>query len=89
MALGLVLALLLLLSTGIASALIGTYQSSFGSSGTGSGQFAHPAGIVQLPSGNLWVVDENNNRLQKFNEAGEYKSKMGSAGSGNGQFNRP
>jgi sugar lactone lactonase YvrE len=66
-----------------------TSPTSFGSSGAGSGQFAHPAGIAQLPSGNLWVVDENNKRLQKFNEAGEYKFKFGSAGSGNGQLNRP
>jgi len=66
-----------------------TYQSSFGSSGTGSGQFAHPAGIAQLPSGNFWIVDQDNDRVQKFSEAGEYKFKFGSSGTGNGQFERP
>src|SRR3954471_11754311 len=72
-----------------ASALPPTYQSSFGSAGNASGQFAHPAGIAQVLSGNIWVVDENNNRLEKFNEAGEYKFKMGALGTGNGQFTRP
>lgn len=65
------------------------YQSSFGSSGTGSGQFAHPAGIAIDASGNLWVADENNNRLEKFNSKGEFVKAIGSAGSGNGQFSRP
>jgi sugar lactone lactonase YvrE len=66
-----------------------TYQSSFGSSGTGNGQFAHPAGSAVDAAGNIWVVDENNYRVQKFNEKGEYLSKFGSQGAGNGQFGRP
>ncbi|HET9164310.1 MAG TPA: DUF6531 domain-containing protein [Solirubrobacterales bacterium] len=66
-----------------------TYLSSFGSSGTGGGQFAHPAGIAVDTSGNLWVADENNHRVEKFNAAGEYLSSFGSSGTGNGQFGRP
>jgi len=66
-----------------------TYSSSFGSEGTGNGQFKHPAGSAIDSGGNLWVVDENNNRVQKFNEKGEYVTKFGSYGSGNGQLNRP
>lgn len=65
------------------------YQSSFGSSGTGNGQFAHPAGIALDSSGNIWVVDESNNRLEKFNSNGEFLKAVGSYGSGNGQFNSP
>jgi hypothetical protein len=65
------------------------YWSSFGSSGTGGGQFSHPAGVAIDAKGNLWVVDENNKRVEKFNEAGEYLSSFGSAGAGNGQFSRP
>ncbi len=65
------------------------YQVSFGTSGINNGQLAHPAGIAQLPSGNLLVVDQDNDRVQKFNEAGEYKAKFGSSGIGNGQFGRP
>jgi DNA-binding beta-propeller fold protein YncE len=66
-----------------------TYQSSFGSAGSGSGQFAHPAGSAVDASGNLWVVDQNNDRVEKFSAGGEYLTKFGSAGSGNGQFNGP
>jgi YD repeat-containing protein len=66
-----------------------TYTSSFGTAGTGNGQFAHPAGIAVGANGTIWVVDENHYRVQKFNEAGEYQSSFGSQGSGNGQFARP
>jgi sugar lactone lactonase YvrE len=65
------------------------YASSFGSSGAGSGQFAHPAGVALDAKGNLWVADENNKRIEKFNAAGEYLSSVGSSGTGNGQFSRP
>jgi sugar lactone lactonase YvrE len=65
------------------------YWSSFGTSGTGNGQFNHPAGMAVDSKGNLLVVDENNKRVQKFNEAGEYVSSFGSSGTGDGQFSRP
>lgn len=66
-----------------------TYSSAFGSAGAGNGQFSHPADIAQDPQGGLWVLDAGNNRVEKFNAAGEYLSQFGSTGSGNGQFNRP
>lgn len=66
-----------------------SYKSSFGTSGGGNGQFNAPAGNAVDASGNIWVVDSGNNRVQKFNEKGEYVSQFGSAGSGNGQFNAP
>lgn len=66
-----------------------TFSSSFGTAGTGNGQFAHPAGIAVDPKGNLWVVDENHYRVQKFNEAGAYLSSVGSQGTENGKFSRP
>ena len=65
------------------------YNSSFGSSGTGNGQFNHPAGSAVDAEGDIWVVDENNDRVQEFNGKGEYVSSFGSSGSGNGQFGRP
>ncbi|MGV1047938.1 MAG: 6-bladed beta-propeller [Solirubrobacterales bacterium] len=65
------------------------YTSAFGTSGAGNGQFSHPADIARDASGKLWVVDENNNRLEQFTSGGEYVAKFGSVGSGNGQFNRP
>ncbi|HSS31992.1 MAG TPA: 6-bladed beta-propeller [Solirubrobacterales bacterium] len=66
-----------------------TYVSSFGSAGAGNGQFSHPGDIAVDGTGNLWVVDENNNRIEKFNAAGAYLTKFGSSGTGNGQLSRP
>jgi sugar lactone lactonase YvrE len=65
------------------------FLSSFGSNGSGNGQFSHPAGIVLDPKGNLWVVDQDNDRVQKFSADGQYLSSFGSSGVGDGQFDRP
>jgi YD repeat-containing protein len=65
------------------------YNSAFGSEGTGSGQFKHPADVALDAGGHLWVVDENNNRLQEFTRAGEFIRSLGSTGTGNSQFTRP
>jgi sugar lactone lactonase YvrE len=62
---------------------------SFGSEGYANGQFFEPGGIMVDGSGNLWVVDTYNNRVQKFNSKGEYLSQFGSEGSGNGQLYEP
>ncbi len=66
-----------------------TYEKAFGSLGTGNGQLKTPADVAIDASGNLWVADRGNNRIQKFNANGEYLAKFGSAGAGNGQFNSP
>jgi sugar lactone lactonase YvrE len=63
--------------------------STFGSSGTGNGQFYGPEGIAVDASGNLYVTDNANNRVQKFNSAGTYLTQWGTTGSGNGQFIYP
>lgn len=65
------------------------YQSSFGSTGTGNGEFNNPRAIAIDSSDNIWVADTGNNRIQKFNSSGTYQSKFGSTGSGTGQFYGP
>jgi streptogramin lyase len=65
------------------------YDSQFGSSGSGNGQFNSPFGIALDASDNIYVVDSANNRVQKFNPLGVYQSQFGSSGSGNGQFSSP
>lgn len=65
------------------------YLAKFGSEGTGNGQFKEPIGAAVDSSGNVWVVDSGNNRVQKFNSNGEYLSQFGSTGTGNGQFKKP
>jgi len=40
-------------------------------------------------SGNVYVTDTGNNRIQKFTSAGRFLTKWGSAGTGDGQFQDP
>jgi sugar lactone lactonase YvrE len=67
----------------------GQFVTSFGSFGSGNGQFNRPASVAIDNAGNIWVADANNHRIQKFNEKGEYLSKFGSYGTAGGQFNGP
>jgi hypothetical protein len=62
------------------------FSFAIGKSDSGNGQFSYPSGVAIDASGNAWVVDGENNRVQKFNSKGEYLSKFGSGGSGNGQL---
>jgi tripartite motif-containing protein 71 len=64
-----------------------TFSSALGTTeGSGSNQFNHPEGSATDSSGNLWVNDKGNHRLQKFSPAGELIGSYGSAGKGEGQF---
>jgi subtilisin family serine protease/sugar lactone lactonase YvrE len=65
------------------------FRFSFGSKGSGNGQVNYPMGAAVDSSGNVWVVDRDNNRIQKFNSKGEYLGQFGSEGSGDGKFNKP
>jgi hypothetical protein len=62
------------------------YLSQFGSAGSGNGQINSPQGVATDSSGNVYVIDEGNNRVEKFNSSGSYITQWGSSGSGNGQF---
>ena len=66
-----------------------SYLSQFGSNGSGDGRFSNPYGITLDASGNIYVVDSNNNRVEKFDSSGAYLSQFGSFGSGDGQFSSP
>jgi sugar lactone lactonase YvrE len=63
--------------------------TTWGGPGTGQGQFSVPLGVVVDPSGNVYVADENNNRVEKFDSSGRFLLQFGSPGSGPGQFNGP
>src|SRR2546422_7697925 len=65
------------------------FASSFGSGGSENGQFAVPQGIALDKSGNIYVVDQNNNRVEKFDSNGNFVLKLGTFGSGDGQFADP
>ncbi len=63
-----------------------TFKSSFGTFGTGNGQFHGPAMDAVDATGNVWVTDSANNRIEKFSSTGAYITQVGTSGSGNGQF---
>ena len=66
-----------------------TKECRLGIAGAGNGQFDVMAGVSVDSSGNVWVADYGNNRVQEFNEKGEYVQKFGSAGKEAGQFEGP
>jgi tripartite motif-containing protein 71 len=57
--------------------------------GSGDGQFNGPRGLAVDSSGNVYVVDEGNARIQKFTNAGTFNATWGNYGTGNGQFHQP
>lgn len=50
-----------------------TLVKAFGTKGAGNGQFNFPAGVYLSPSLELFVVDQNNDRVQVFNSAGSFQ----------------
>ena len=44
----------------------GTYLATIGSPGTGNGQLNDPTGVWVDQAGNLYVVEQANNRIQVF-----------------------
>ena len=54
--------------------------SSWGSAGTGDGQFLGPRNLAIDSSNNVYVSDSVNSRIQKFDSNGTFLTKWGSAG---------
>ncbi len=67
----------------------GTFLAKWGSLGSGDGQFHDPADVGVDDKGDLYVVDRENSRIQKFNASGVYVAQWGSNGNGVGQFSYP
>ena len=65
------------------------FSMQFGSEGSGPGQFIHPGDVAVDGSGDVWVLDVGNDRVEEFSAAGEYLRQFGSPGSGEGQLSRP
>jgi alpha-tubulin suppressor-like RCC1 family protein len=65
------------------------YVLGWGSYGTGNGQFKGTWGLAVDTSGNVFVTDAENNRVQKFDSNGSYLTQWGSYGTANGQFQWP
>ncbi len=67
----------------------GVHQFDFGSSGTGNSQFRQPRGIGFDSSGNIYVADMVNHRIQKFDPDGNYITQWGTRGIDPGEFVAP
>src|SRR6266571_4521585 len=67
----------------VARAQAPSYLLQWGTPGSGDGQFNGPAGVAVDASGNVYVADYGNHRVQKFTDTGTFLTQWG------GQFNGP
>jgi hypothetical protein len=58
----------------------GNFQKSWGQTGSGPGQFDTIRGIAADGTGNLYVADAGNKRIQVFDGEGTFKSQIGGVG---------
>ena len=80
---------LFLLTAAVLDGEAQVFLFEWGEPGNADGQFSEPSGISIDSSGNIYVADSLNNRIQKFDDQGAFILKWGSAGSGIGQFDSP
>jgi tripartite motif-containing protein 71 len=66
-----------------------SFSADFGSEGTGSGSLKGSWGIALDASGDAWVADTGNNRIEEFSPTGSFITTYGKEGSGNVQFKEP
>ncbi|MDO8716305.1 MAG: hypothetical protein Q7J73_05810 [Dehalococcoidales bacterium] len=66
-----------------------SFLFKWGIIGSGDGQFNYPYNMAVDSSGNLYVVDAQNHRIQKFTSSGLFIATWGIKGAGDGQFSRP
>jgi DNA-binding beta-propeller fold protein YncE len=59
-----------------------------GGKGTGKGQFDEPRGLAVDATGNIFVADTGNGRIEKFSPNGTYITSIGTKG-GYGQLGEP
>jgi hypothetical protein len=59
-----------------------------GGLGSANGEFNYPSGVV-VANSKLYVVDKQNNRIQRFDLLGNFEAKFGSLGTGNNNFKLP
>jgi RHS repeat-associated protein len=67
------------------------YLLTFGSTGHENGEFETPTNAATDSSGDVWVVDYENNRIEEFSSAGTWLANYGKAGTSETEldFERP
>ena len=68
---------------------LGVKVRSFGTRGSGHGQFNYPSGVAVDGEGNILVTDWENHRIQKFTSEGQFLTSVGTKGSRPLQFDYP
>ena len=63
--------------------------TSWGRSGSGEGELSRPTGIAVAVTGEVYVADTGNDRIQVFGRDGTYLRGFGSRGAAPGQLRRP
>ena len=66
-----------------------TFSSSFGTEGSGDGQFNYPTDTAVDSIDNLYIADQSNHRIQVFTPEGKFLHTFGCQGSGDGQLHNP
>ena len=66
----------------------GNHIRSWGSQGSGPGEFSHPSGIA-VANEYVFVVDNKLDTVQKFDSFGNFVMQWGGFGNGNGEFRSP
>ena len=66
-----------------------TFSGSFGSHGSGDGQFKSPLDITFDSTGDVYVADGGHDCIQVFTAEGKFLRKFGKSGSGDGELNFP
>ena len=56
-----------------------SYSTTFGSTGSGNGNFNSPFGVAVKSTGDILVTDTGNNRVSVFNSSNSWQSNFGSA----------
>lgn len=75
--------------TGLAQAQVPTYVGQWGVFGTEAGQFKYPRGVAVGPTGDVYVTDTENSRIQHFTATGGFVKQWGEFGVGAAQFRVP
>lgn len=68
---------------------LGELLTSWGTRGTGPGQFTTPQDVAVSPNGDIYVLDFTNATVQEFSPDGALRDEWGGSGTGRGQLYYP
>ncbi len=66
-----------------------TFKVAFGNEGEESHKVHEPGGAAVAPSGDVYVADTKDSRVEEYSATGSYITSFGKEGTGNGEFEHP